>query len=141
MNTTLIGNVGEDIAVDYLQKSGYTVLERNGVYAGCEIDVICEAYVDSLNNVVKKKLFSKQKGERTLVFCEVKARSQDIDSAAEAVTPYKAGRYVQAAKEYVSTKRLNNFAVRFDMILIAGEQFEHIVDAFNSNDAKYSKRR
>ncbi len=139
MNTRLIGNVGEDIAADYFEKCGYTILQRNGVYAGCEIDLICEGYVDDLGNVVKKKFFSKQKGERTLVFCEVKARSQDIESAAEAVTPYKVGRYVQAAKEFISSRKLNNLAIRFDMFLIAGGEIEHIKDAFNVNDAKYKR--
>ncbi len=137
MNTKLIGYVAEDFAAGYLANLGYVILERNAVYAGCEIDVICEGYVDENGNVVKKKLFSKQKGEKTLVFCEVKARSQDIEYAKEAVTPYKVGRYVQAAKEYTALKRKVNQAIRFDMIVIAGDEFEHIINAFNTNDAKY----
>ena len=37
-----IGNLGEDIAVSYLEKNKFTILERNYRYKRCEIDIIAE---------------------------------------------------------------------------------------------------
>ncbi len=42
-NTTLIGNIGEQLACDYLTDKGYRILERNAKICGAEIDIICEA--------------------------------------------------------------------------------------------------
>ncbi len=54
-STKAIGNLGEDVAVKYLQKQGFSILDRNVVRKTGEIDVV-----------------AKKKG--TLHFVEVKAR-------------------------------------------------------------------
>ena len=53
INKRAIGDIGENIAVEYLKKKGYKILERNCSSAGVELDIVA-------------------KYKNTLVFCEVK---------------------------------------------------------------------
>lgn len=150
-NTRAIGDLGEHIAATYLQKSGYRIIERNAVLCDCEVDIICDAYLDvdgrpkklgamdKLRKLLKRPL--KNQGEYTLVFCEVKTRYDDtFGSGAEAVDGYKVGRYVTAAGAYTMSRGLMNECVRFDIIEINDGNVRHIPDAFTVNDAKYSRR-
>ena len=125
-NTTFVGNIGENVAEDYFKQNGYRILERNAKICGSEIDVICEANDKS----------------RTIVFCDVKTRRYDeYGSGAEAVTPYKVGRYVRAAKAYMARRANVNRNLRFDIIEIGESGVNHIVNAFDESDAKYPRRR
>ena len=55
-----VGQIGEDMAVEYLKNKGYKILERNKHFSkACEIDIIA----------LDKK---------TLVFVEVKTRNSNI---------------------------------------------------------------
>lgn len=151
MNTRLIGAAGEDFAVKTLEDEGYRILDRNITCAGCEIDVVCECFVDENGNLIKRnkhnlrgfpffKSNKRKTGEKTIVFCEIKTRYDDrLGTPEESVTPYKIGRYVRAAKAYLALRRLTNFKVRFDVFAIDGDGYKHIVDAFCENDAKYPK--
>ncbi len=155
MNTRFAGDVGEKIAADYLEKEGYKILEHNAKYCDCEVDLICECYTDESGNLIgrnaKDKFVEKvhkllkiqplKRGERTIVFVEVKTRyGSEFGSAEEAVTAYKAGRYVTAAKSYLSQKRISGTNVRFDIIAIDDEGIRHIENAFCVNDAKYPRK-
>ena len=43
MNNRDFGNIGEDLACDYLRKNGYQILERNKHFSKlCEIDIIAK---------------------------------------------------------------------------------------------------
>lgn len=152
MNTKYVGDIGENIAVDTLVEEGYRILERNVEYCGCEVDIICDCYLDDEGRVLKQKksvfdkllsklgVSRKQKGERVIVFCEVKTRYGDEYGAPEeAVTPYKVGRYVTAAKSYLKKHRMSGVKVRFDIFAVDSDGCRHIVDAFNENDAKYPR--
>ena len=155
MNTRFAGDVGEKIAADYLEKEGYKILENNAKYCDCEVDLICECYTDENGNLIrlnaKNKFVEKvhkllkiqplEKGERTIVFVEVKTRyGKEFGSAEEAVTAYKAGRYVTAAKSYLSQKRISATNVRFDIVAIDDEGIRHIENAFCVNDTKYPRK-
>lgn len=158
MNTKRIGDIGEQVARDVYTERGYKILETNAKYARCEVDLICECYVDENGNLIrskdknriskfleklgiKRKSDKQNKGERTIVFCEVKTRyGEDMGAPEEAVTPYKVGRYVTAAKAYISRHRLANVNVRFDMFTLCEQGYNLIENAFTENDAKYSKR-
>ena len=155
MNTRFAGDVGEKIAADYLEKEGYKILERNAKYCDCEVDLICECYTDESDNLIRRNAKDKfvekvhkllkiqplKRGERTIVFVEVKTRyGSEFGSAEEAVTAYKAGRYVTAAKSYLSQKRISGTNVRFDTIAIDDEGIRHIENAFCVNDAKYPRK-
>jgi putative endonuclease len=66
-----IGKKGESLAAQYLERQGFTIIERNAHIGHKEIDLIAE-----------------DKG--TLVFIEVKTRTTDIyGSAEEAITKKK----------------------------------------------------
>lgn len=165
MNTKAIGYIGEEIAVKYLIEKGYEILERNVIYCGTEVDIIaCKLPNNMLYNPIKqffirsnfrKKLIQKnilnlrnksvkslnfynKKIDCTIVFCEVKTRmSEDFGSFVEAVTPAKVGRYIRAAKEYVSMHKLGDVPVRFDIIGVTNNKIEHIEGAFDTCDAKF----
>ena len=155
MNTRFAGDVGEKIAADYLEKEGYKILESNAKYCDCEVDLICACYTDENGNLIKRNTKNKfvekvhkllkiqplEKGERTIVFVEVKTRyGKEFGSAEEAVTAYKAGRYVTAAKSYLSQKHISGTNVRFDIVAIDDEGIRHIENAFCMNDAKYPRK-
>ena len=72
MNNISLGKNGEEIAIEYLKKKGYKILDTNKHFSKyCEIDIIA---LD----------------KETLVFCEVKTRKTNIcGSPFEAITKSK----------------------------------------------------
>ncbi len=147
-NTKAVGDIAEELAARYLEERGYVILERNAEYAGCEVDIICECFADTCGSVsrnagIKRRmLFSRsRRTEKVTVFCEVKARYGDgYGTGAEAVTPYKVGRYVTAAKAFMSQHFRANCDVRFDIIEVGDGGINHIENAFDCSDAKFAKR-
>ena len=109
-----VGKKGEDIAVDYLQTKGYTVIERNFRKNYAELDVIA-LYQD------------------TLVFIEVKSRTSDtFGLPIESISPHKIKSLIQTAQLYKlihptlpESMRLDAICVTFDNSL-ALLQIEHI---------------
>lgn len=159
MNTKARGDIGEQIACEYLEKKGYHILHRNLKLTSCEVDIVAEAYFDDFGNLIRqkhsfgdfiakllhkkpnKKNFKKL-GERTLVFVEVKTReSEEHGAPEEAVDAYKKGRYVTAAKSYIVKYGEQNTPVRFDVVAIEDDRVNHIENAFTENDARYPKSR
>jgi len=75
---------GEDLAVTYLKKKGYKVIERNYRCQWGEIDLI-----------------ARDKG--TLIFVEIKSRSSsDFGLPQDAVDRFKQAKLIQAAKAYMA---------------------------------------
>lgn len=110
-----LGKIGEQMAVYYLHKDGYTILDTNWTYLKAEIDIIAQK-------------------ENTLVIVEVKTRSSlDFGLPQDFVKPKKIQLLVKAVDEYVISKNLD-LDVRFDIIAIhkEGKSFviEHLIDAF-----------
>lgn len=88
MNTTDVGQRGEDIASSFLLSQGYTVQDRNWKTKWCEIDII--ACIDDC-----------------VYFCEVKYRKSDAQGEGyEYVTPKKLRQMTFAAELWV---RANNY--------------------------------
>ncbi len=155
MNTKARGDIGEQIACEYLEENGYEIINRNLKLTSCEVDIVAVAYFDKRGNLINQKstflvkLFAKlgrniekkSVGERTLVFVEVKTRDTDEHGAPEeAVDGYKKGRYVTAAKSYITKYGEQNTPIRFDVITVEDGKVNHIENAFSVNDARYSKR-
>lgn len=93
-----IGKMGEDIAVMYLKKEKYNIMERNYRCRCGEIDII-----------------AKDKDE--LVFIEVKSRSYlCYGRPAEAVNRIKKDHICKATKYYLYKNNLTNALMRFDVI-------------------------
>lgn len=110
-----LGKFGEELAVDFLQKNGYEILETNWFFDKAEIDIIA------------------QKGT-VLAVVEVKTRSSlEFGLPQEFVKPKKIQLLVKAINEYVIQKDLDA-EVRFDIIAIHKENsefvIEHIEEAF-----------
>jgi len=111
-----LGELGEQLAADYLLRNGYTILKRNYFYDKAEIDIIA------------------QKTPETLVIVEVKTRNSEFfGDPQDFVTPGKIKLLVKAANEYVISNDLE-VEVRFDIIAIiknkSAEKLEHFEDAF-----------
>lgn len=110
-----LGKEGEKLAVELLQKKGYTILERNWRFKKAEVDIISQK-----NNV--------------LAIVEVKTRSTNyFGNPQDFVNPKKIKLLVEAVNEYVISKDLD-VEVRFDIIAILKNKtqfnLEHLKDAF-----------
>ncbi|HQZ25651.1 MAG TPA: YraN family protein [Flavobacterium sp.] len=110
-----LGKLGEEIAVEFLQKNGYEILETNWTFQKAEIDIIA-------------------KKENTLAIIEVKTRSSlDFGLPQDFVKPKKIQLLVKAVNEYVISNDID-IEVRFDIIAVhkEGKSFavEHLMDAF-----------
>ena len=110
-----LGKLGEELAVDFLRKDNYKILETNYVFQKAEIDIIAIK-----NNV--------------LAVVEVKTRSNtDFGLPQDAVKPKKIQLLVKAVNEYVVVNDLD-VTVRFDIVAIHKAKgnfvIEHLEDAF-----------
>ena len=94
------GNTGENLATDYLEKQGYTILERNFYCKQGEIDII-----------------AKDKNE--IVFIEVKSRSNKLFGIpSEAVTKQKIKHLFRTARYFLYKNKMINEYIRFDVVEI-----------------------
>ncbi len=97
MNTRAAGGAGEAIACAYLQKKGYTLLEKNFRMGRYEIDLVMQ-------------------DGGVLVFVEVKARTgQGAILGREAVNHTKRRHIVQAAAGYMQRHDAFDAPARFDV--------------------------
>ena len=95
-----IGSLGEDIAKNYLNQIGYTVLERNFRCKVGEIDII-------------------GKDGDYICFIEVKSRYGKLyGNPCESVNYSKRLKIYKAANIYIMRKKLFKFNFRFDVIEI-----------------------
>jgi len=112
-----IGKKGETVAVHYLKKQGYRIIEQNYRSKAGEIDIIARE-------------------KQSLVFVEVKTRSsRSFGSPKWAITPKKQKAISMAALYYLKMTNQNNVDARFDVvsILLQGEdtQIELVRNAFD----------
>ncbi len=110
-----LGKLGEEMAVEYLQKNGYDILETNWVFQKAEIDILA-------------------KKENILAVVEVKTRSSiEFGLPQDFVKPKKIQLLVKAVNAYVIENDLE-IEVRFDIIAISIKDknfvIEHLTDAF-----------
>ncbi len=108
------GVEGEDLAAQYLESQGLSIVERNYHTRYGEIDLIA------------------RQGD-TWVFVEVKTRAYVSPlSAAEAVTRSKQKKMVGAALSFMKKRRLHEENMRFDVLTLEGETLDWIPNAFES---------
>jgi putative endonuclease len=110
-----LGKQGEELAVEFLRKNGYEILETNWTFQKAEVDIIAQK-------------------DNTLAIVEVKTRSSlDFGLPQDFVKPKKIQLLVKAVNEYVISNNLD-VEVRFDIIAVYKEgssfEMEHLVDAF-----------
>jgi len=113
----VLGARGEDLAVRYLKKKGYKVIERNYRCQWGEIDLVA------------------REGD-TLVFVEIKSRSSSgFGLPQDAVNRFKQNKLIEVARAYVAERRLTeDITMRFDVVAVqltpSGPDIELIQDAF-----------
>jgi len=97
------GDAAEERACRHLDRSGFTIVERNFRTRGGEIDIVA------------------RKGD-VLVFVEVRSREvTDFGTPEESVTPAKRRRIVATARQYLSKVPPSSWReARFDVITIEG---------------------
>jgi putative endonuclease len=110
-----LGKLGEEMAIAFLNKNGYEILEKNWTYQKAEIDILARK-------------------ESILAVIEVKTRSSiEFGLPQDFVKPKKIQLLVKAVDAYVNAKELD-IEVRFDIIAIHKEDksyiIEHLIDAF-----------
>lgn len=110
-----LGKKGEELAVEFLQKNGYKILDKNWRFKKAEIDIIA----------LKKDV---------LAVVEVKTRSTSyFGNPQDFVNQKKIQLLVEAINEYVISKDLD-VEVRFDIVAIIKNNqdfnIEHLEDAF-----------
>jgi putative endonuclease len=95
-----LGTSGEGVAVDYLKKRGYKIVERNFRFDRAEVDVIA-------------------KDRDVLVFVEVKTRrGGSLGEPEDAITFRKRDQIRKAAEGYLFEHQLAEAECRFDVITI-----------------------
>ena len=115
-----LGKRGEDLALHFLKRSGYKIIERNYVCRLGEMDIIAQE-------------------KDTLVFVEVKTRTSTTFGPPQlAVNPAKQMQLSKVALNFLKEKKREDVKARFDVVAIilrpTGEEIELIRDAF---DLKY----
>jgi putative endonuclease len=110
------GAAAEQLAADYLQGRGLTLIERNFRVRGGEIDLVC-------------------RDGKSTVFVEVRLRGRsDFGGAAASITSAKQARLVLAARHWLL--RHGETPCRFDCILLDGLESKNITwlrDAFSAD--------
>ncbi|GGW56099.1 putative endonuclease [Winogradskyella epiphytica] len=110
-----LGKKGEQLAVDFLLKNNYIIVERNYRFQKAEVDIIAQK-------------------DEVLAVVEVKTRSTiDFGNPQDFVKPKQIQNLVKAVDEYINANDLN-IEVRFDIIAIVkqGKRYhiEHLENAF-----------
>ena len=111
----ILGQKGEDRAIEFLKKAGYKILKRNWKAGKLEIDIIAE-------------------NKDFIVFVEVKTRSEDYQmDPVTAVNREKQRSMILAANNYLQWNSIDKES-RFDVIIVIKKgdehQINHIEDAF-----------
>lgn len=110
--STASGKIAEEKAAEYLERRGFTIVDRNWRRPRCEIDIIASK---------KPKGFRKPK---IVYFIEVKFRkSGDHGSGIDYITPTKLKQMKFAAEIWVSE---NSYSGEYELgaIELSGENYE-----------------
>ena len=111
-NNKLIGDLGEQLAADFLIKNGYTILERNFRTPYGELDIIASE-------------------DNCIVFIEVKTRSTDrFGTGFDAITPKKQATLLKCAAYYADMHNVD-IPMRIDAIeiMLDSKQITHLKGA------------
>ena len=116
-----LGRKGEEVALRFLKKNGYKIIEKNYVCKMGEMDIIARE-------------------KDTLVFVEVKTRTSMVFGPPQlAVNSTKQMQLSKVALYFLKEKRLEEVKARFDVVAVLlrprGDEIELIKDAF---DLKYT---
>ncbi len=119
MDKKELGKKGEEVALRFLKKRGYRIIERNYVCKMGEMDIIARE-------------------KDTLSFIEVKTRTSTTFGPPQlAVNSAKQRQLSKVALNFLKEKKLEDVKARFDVVAILlgpqGDEIELIKDAFDLN--------
>lgn len=117
-STRMIGDEGEEAAVDYLQKNGFDIIERNYRYGKMgEIDIIAKDLSDDYT-----------------VFIEVKSRKTTYYGIPEeAITKNKQRQMRKMGQLYLYDKGIYEILCRFDVItVLTGDKDNPIINHYKN---------
>ena len=98
MNNKEVGNLGEEIATEYIKKKKYVIIQRNFRCRYGEVDIVA-------------------KDNNEYVFIEVKTRtSKKFGQPAEAVNQLKKKHIYNVTRYFLHRYKIENSLVRFDVI-------------------------
>ncbi|NLB90637.1 MAG: YraN family protein [Clostridiales bacterium] len=107
------GLIGEELALDYLQKQGYTLLQQRYTTCHGEIDLIVEK-------------------DSRIIFVEVKYRPKGcLGEGASAITQSKKKKILLAVEQYLMEHQIHHCPLQIDVIEINQEGLWHIENAFS----------
>jgi len=111
-----LGKQGEEIAVEFIRKKGYKVLETNWRHRKAEIDIIA-------------------KKEEVLIFIEVKSRTNTYFGRPEVYVDAKKQQLIVDAASVYMEQVGHEWEVRFDIIAVLfhneiHQSVDHFKDAF-----------
>ncbi len=119
LNKKELGEKGEQLAVDYLIKNDFEIIERNYRYGYGEIDIIAKDLSDGIT-----------------AFIEVKTRQNlDFGEPEYAITKNKQRQIKKMAELYLYDKQIEELDCRFDVIAVLlkdinNPSIKHYVNAF-----------
>jgi putative endonuclease len=113
-----LGRRGENVAARYLRNHGYKIIQRNYVCPVGEVDIVA-------------------KEGRTLVFVEVKTRTDDDPSPETQVNAFKQHQLTKTAKVYLARYGQPQPPARFDVVAVVWPEGEsprirHTTNAFDA---------
>lgn len=112
-----IGKKGEDLAVEFLRKKGYKIIERNFRKGYGEIDIIA----------VDPSVYSGSKNP-ILVFFEVKTRtSEKFGTPFESITSWKLRQLLKTAEYYSHSHKNLPCELRVDAIAVVLDSSNNLV--------------
>jgi putative endonuclease len=119
MSTKAVGDAGEARAAAFLERQGYTILERNWRTRTGELDIIART-------------------QGTIVFVDVKTLpSGTWETVAHLLGPKKQKRVVKTAKSFLNLfRQYSDDHVRFDVLILdmpGLAAIHHIQGAFGEN--------
>jgi len=119
LNKKELGEKGEQLAVDFLIKNDFEIIERNYRYGHGEIDIIAKDLSDGIT-----------------AFIEVKTRQNlDFGEPEYAITKNKQRQIKKMAELYLYDKQIEELDCRFDVIAVLlkdinNPSIKHYVNAF-----------
>jgi putative endonuclease len=102
------GDIGEELATQYLKQKGYKILERNWRQKWGELDIVAA----KVSGIFLSKI-------KEIVFAEVKTvKDGDTAFAAQKVHRWKQERLIRTAQTYLAKNNLSSLPWRIDVLLV-----------------------
>ncbi len=117
----ILGTRGEELAAEYLENKGYTILEKNfTVHKIGEIDLIVK------------------KGDE-IIFVEVKTRTGiRYGYPEEAVNYWKVKKISRAARHFLHTRNIHDTYIRFDIVSVYIQEEDEKNDILHTENISLS---